>query len=206
MAAASAARAADEETEESETESDIGEATELLCNDGNCVWITGEINTVKVTRLQLTLRVVVQRVLRCADPSSARMVVYIQSHGGDVLAGLAMYDVLRQCRTVEVVTVALGQVASAATIVFLAGARRLIAPSADFLIHEIRWEFGGASITDARLHDDVQNSSALMSRIQAIYTRHSSMTAEEVVEHLQNEKTMSADQVMEHQLAHDFWT
>ena len=195
--------------DESSSQSDVeGEAAaaELLCNDGNCIWLTGEITTAKVTRLQLTLRRVAGRVRRFAEPSAAAatLVVFVQSHGGDVLAGLAMYDVLRQSG-VPVTTVALGEVASAATIVFLAGARRLIAPNAEFLIHEIRWEFGAEAIPNTRLQDDVRNSSALMARIRALYERHSAMTADEVLEHLQNEKTMQAEDVLKHQLADAFW-
>lgn len=70
--------------------------------------------------------------------------VKISCPGGDVYTGLAMYDALRASNC-PVTTVGYGIVASMASIVFLAGSKRLITPSTKFMVHSIQTWFSGSS-------------------------------------------------------------
>jgi ATP-dependent Clp protease protease subunit len=63
--------------------------------------------------------------------------INIVSSGGMMAAGAALYDLIR-CSPAPVTTVGYGIVASAAVIVFQAGAVRLLAPSARIVLHEAK--------------------------------------------------------------------
>jgi len=62
--------------------------------------------------------------------------IIIISDGGDWYAGQSMYDAVIACES-PIITIATGSVASAATIVFLAGDTRLVSPHTTFLVHDV---------------------------------------------------------------------
>lgn len=62
--------------------------------------------------------------------------VFISSNGGNVYGALGIYDMLRRSKC-EIITVALGIVASMGVFVFLAGDRRLSFPNTRFMLHPI---------------------------------------------------------------------
>jgi ATP-dependent Clp protease protease subunit len=71
---------------------------------------------------------------------SVKPIVFrIHSPGGDVFAGLAIYDFIVSLQgAVPVTTIGLGSVASMASVLLQAGGQRLLAPHAQVLIHESR--------------------------------------------------------------------
>jgi len=71
-------------------------------------------------------------------PEDKKIVLFINSNGGSLWDGWALFDALELAKSqgFEVTTVAIGQVASAATIPFLAGNPKLATPNATFVIHE----------------------------------------------------------------------
>lgn len=68
--------------------------------------------------------------------------IILNSPGGEVLHGLAIYDVIRMLvedrKDLEVNILATGMVASMATAILQAGTKRLAFPSTQFLVHQIR--------------------------------------------------------------------
>lgn len=74
--------------------------------------------------------------------------INIASGGGMMSAGAALYDLIR-CSPAPVTTVGFGIVASAAVIVFQAGAIRLLAPTARIVLHEAKMSIEG----DMSAHD-----------------------------------------------------
>lgn len=106
--------------------------------------------------------------------------VLISSTGGDVGAAVAGYNVLRAL-PVDLSTYNLGDVDSAASILFMAGARRRCAPSSRFLFHEVRAGIREADLTRADLQDRVASVQSDIDRIKGIYmenTRIDAATAE----------------------------
>ena len=72
---------------------------------------------------------------RSHDP----IIVRINSGGGDIISGLALYDHILELRGdgIEVTTIGTGMVASMAGILFQAGSRRLMTPGCWMMIHEL---------------------------------------------------------------------
>lgn len=68
----------------------------------------------------------------------SRIIFFINSEGGSLWDGWAIHDALElaSAKGIQIVTVALGKVQSAATIVYLAGDIRITSPNAIFTIHE----------------------------------------------------------------------
>jgi ATP-dependent protease ClpP protease subunit len=67
----------------------------------------------------------------------------ISSSGGNVEEGFALYNLLRVLKC-EVVTVNMGQIASTANVVFLAGNYRIACPESYFHFHDFDWTFPAA--------------------------------------------------------------
>lgn len=68
------------------------------------------------------------------DPEK-EITIYINSPGGEVHSGLAAYDLLHLIKA-PVTTVCIGEAASMAAILFLAGQRRVMLPSSTIMIHD----------------------------------------------------------------------
>jgi ATP-dependent Clp protease protease subunit len=101
------------------------------------VFIDGEIND------QNADLVVAQLLFLDGQDTEKDINLYINSPGGSVTAGLAIYDTMQYVRS-DVQTICLGQAASMAALIVAAGAsgKRLVLPSSRMLIHQ---PWGGAS-------------------------------------------------------------
>lgn len=64
----------------------------------------------------------------------------ISSGGGNIEDGFALYNLLRTLKC-EVVTVNMGQIASIANVIFLAGDHRIACPESYFHFHDFEWPF-----------------------------------------------------------------
>ena len=101
----------------------------------------GEINAESVYSLTRQLR-----HLQREDPK-AEITMFINSPGGEVSSGMALYDVMRGL-SCPVRTVCLGTAASMAAVLFAAGARREILPHGAVMIHDplIAGGVGGSAL------------------------------------------------------------
>jgi ATP-dependent Clp protease protease subunit len=101
------------------------------------VFIDGEINDLNADM------VVAQLLFLDGQDTEKDINLYVNSPGGSVTAGLAIYDTMQYVRS-DVQTICLGQAASMAALIIAAGApgKRLVLPSSRMLIHQ---PWGGAS-------------------------------------------------------------
>jgi ATP-dependent Clp protease protease subunit len=101
------------------------------------VFIDGEINDLNADL------VVAQLLFLDGQDMEKDINLYINSPGGSVTAGLAIYDTIQYLKS-DVQTICLGQAASMAALIVAAGApgKRLVLPSSRMLIHQ---PWGGAS-------------------------------------------------------------
>jgi ATP-dependent Clp protease protease subunit len=101
------------------------------------VFIDGEINDLNADL------VVAQLLFLDGQDTEKDINLYINSPGGSVTAGLAIYDTIQYVKS-DVQTICLGQAASMAALIVAAGApgKRLVLPSSRMLIHQ---PWGGAS-------------------------------------------------------------
>ena len=195
-------RLACSDDEESPDDEAAPSGTDFLPHFNATVYFYESLNTNSVLKLQLTLQHVEQRARMHLPPGAqVQLTLFVQSPGGYAAAGLAAYDVLKASRA-HVTTIAIGSVASASTLLFLGGSRRLIAPNAEFLIHQLSAQVAGSN---AILRDEMQNNQETMTRMVRIYAENSSMRKKQVRAQLANEKCLDADAVVECGMAHAIW-
>ena len=110
------------------------------------ILLSGEVNK------ELADKVVKQLLLLEADDAKKTIYMYIDSPGGDVDAGFAIFDMIRFV-SCPVVLVGMGLIASAAALILLAveKERRLALPNSRYLIHQPMSGMRGVA-TDIEIH------------------------------------------------------
>jgi len=98
--------------------------------------------------------------------------LHINSLGGCFFSCLSIVDTIRTCK-VPIYTIGEGQIASAASIILLAGKKRFMTLNSYILIHELRTSVHG---TFSNLEDDYENSKILMKQMKDFYKKHSKIT------------------------------
>ena len=91
-----------------------------------------------------------------------KIYLYIFSDGGELYAGLNVADFIQKSK-VYIITVVEGGVASAGTVISMAGKERYIRKNAYMLIHEIR---SGCLCKYSECQDDMENNNILMEHIK----------------------------------------
>lgn len=105
-----------------------------------------------------------------------RINVHINSYGGDVSEGLAIYNVLREHKA-EIVTICDGFACSAASVVFMAGDTRRMSPASLLMIHNA-WTIAMGNAADLRkTADDIETIT--QASVEA-YKRGASIPEEEI--------------------------
>lgn len=123
--------------------------------------------------------------------------VEINSPGGDYFAGLAMYNMLRSSGK-TITTKVMGVAASAASVVFMAGDKRVMPGNTFLMVHNPSNGYGGTA-KDHRETADMLDKIAVGAR--AVYSRESGMTDEDVSAMLDTNTWISAAEAVEMGLA-----
>jgi ATP-dependent Clp protease protease subunit len=118
--------------------------------------------------------------------------VYINSPGGVVTAGLAIYDTMQYIRS-DVSTMCVGQAASAASLLLMAGAKgkRYALPNSRVMIHQ---PSGGAQGQATDIEIQAREILYLRSRLNDIYVKHTGQTLEQIERDMERDRFMSADE------------
>ena len=117
--------------------------------------------------------------------------MYINSPGGIVTSGLAMYDTMQYIRP-EVSTLCIGQAASMGSLLLAGGAkgRRYALPHARIMVHQASGGFQGQASDIARHAEDIAN---IKHRLDLIYVKHTGQDLETVQKTLDRDHFFSAD-------------
>ena len=125
--------------------------------------------------------------------------LYINSPGGVVTAGLAIYDTMQYIKP-QIQTVCLGQAASAAAVLLAAGSpgRRLALPNARVLIHEPAMEGMQGQASDiAIVADELER---MNNWLCDTLSHHSGKPADEIKNDIKRDKILTADDAKEYGL------
>ncbi len=117
---------------------------------------------------------------------------YINSPGGVVSAGLAIYDTMQYVRS-PVSTVCIGQAASMGSLLLCAGAKdkRYALPNARIMVHQ---PSGGAQGQAADIEIQAREILALRHRLNQIYVKHTGQELEVIERKLERDSFMSAEE------------
>jgi len=124
--------------------------------------------------------------------------LYINSPGGVVTAGLAIYDTMQFIKP-DVSTLCIGQAASAAALLLCAGAdgKRFCLPNSRVMIHQPLGGYRGQA-TDIEIH--ARETLAVRERLNSIMAKHTKKTSDQIMRDTERDNFMSATQACEYGL------
>jgi ATP-dependent Clp protease protease subunit len=130
-----------------------------------------------------------------ADNPEKDIAFYINSPGGIVSSGLAIYDTMQYIRP-DVSTLCIGQAASMGSLLLTAGApgKRFCLPHARIMIHQPSGGFRGQA-TDIEIH--AREILSMRARLNEIYARHTGQEVSLIEANMERDNFMSAEQAKE---------
>lgn len=122
--------------------------------------------------------------------------VYINSPGGSVTAGLAIYDTMRFVKC-DVATYCLGQAASMGSLLLAAGTKgkRYALPNARVMIHQ---PWGGTQGTASDIHIQAKEILKLKEQLNQILVHHTGQTIEKIEKDTDRDYFMSAQEAKDY--------
>ena len=119
---------------------------------------------------------------------------YINSPGGIVTSGLAIYDTMRYIRP-DVTTVCVGQAASMGSLLLCAGAKgkRYALPHARIMVHQPSGGFQGQA-TDIEIH--AKEILSLRERLNGIYAEHTGQDLKVIEEAMERDRFLSPEEAV----------
>ncbi|OQM76690.1 ATP-dependent Clp protease proteolytic subunit [Manganibacter manganicus] len=121
--------------------------------------------------------------------------MYINSPGGVVTSGLAMYDTMQFIKP-PVSTLCVGQAMSAGSLLLTAGAKdmRFCTPNAQIMIHQPSGGYQGQA-TDIMIH--AQFTERLKKRLNEIYVKHTGQDYETIHNAMERDNFLTTEQALE---------
>jgi ATP-dependent Clp protease, protease subunit len=135
--------------------------------------------------------VVAQLLFLEAENPKKEISMYINSPGGVVTSGMAIYDTMQFIRP-AVATLCVGQAASMGSLLLAAGAKdqRFALPNARIMVHQPSGGFQGQA-TDIMLH--AQEILNLKKRLNEIYVKHTGQQLKKIEDALERDTFLTAD-------------
>lgn len=156
------------------------------------VFLDGEIN-------DLTADLVIAQLLFLASQDGEKDIsLYINSPGGSVTAGLAIYDTIQWLQP-DVQTICMGQAASMAALILTCGTqgKRLALPSSRVLIHQ---PWGGAQGQARDIDIQAKEIIRLKKLTIEYFARHTGKSSETIAKDMERDFYMTAEEAVEYQV------
>jgi ATP-dependent Clp protease, protease subunit len=153
------------------------------------IFITGPVEDTMSTLI------VAQLLFLEADNPKKEIAMYINSPGGVVTSGLAIYDTMQFVRP-AVSTLCVGQAASMGSLLLAAGNKgmRFALPNSRILLHQPSGGFQGQA-TDIMLH--AQEILNLKKRLNEIYVKHTGQSLRKIEDALERDYFLTAEMAVE---------
>jgi ATP-dependent Clp protease, protease subunit len=147
---------------------------------------------------ELANLVVAQLLHLESDDPGKDVHLYVNSPGGSLHAGLAIYDTMQYVGP-DVQTICFGMAASAASLILTGGAegKRMALPNVRVLIHQPTSGFQGQS-SDIEIH--AREVLDLRERVEEIYARHTGQPVERLHDDMERDRFFSAEEAIEYGL------
>jgi len=135
--------------------------------------------------------------LEAKDPDKD-ISIYINSPGGSITAGLAIYDTMQFIKP-DISTICIGQAASMAAVLLSAGTpgKRLALPNSRIIIHQ---PLGGFSGQAADIDIQAREILRMREHLNTILVRHTGQTLDKIMRDTDRDYIMTADQGLEYGL------
>lgn len=153
------------------------------------IFLSGQVND------QVSSLIVAQLLFLESEDPKKDIYFYINSPGGVVTSGLAMYDTMQYIRP-DVATLCVGQAASMGSLLLTAGAagKRFCLPNSRIMIHQPSGGYQGQA-TDIEIH--AQETLALKRRLNEIYAKHTGQKLTTIEKSMERDNFMSPEKAKE---------
>lgn len=153
------------------------------------IFLSGPVND------QVSSLVVAQLLFLESEDPKKDIYFYINSPGGVVTSGLAMYDTMQYIRP-DVATLCIGQAASMGSLLLAAGTKgkRFCLPNSRIMIHQPSGGYRGQA-TDIEIH--AQETLALKKRLNEIYAHHTGQKIGVIERSMERDNFMSPEKAKE---------
>ncbi|MBE6154675.1 MAG: ATP-dependent Clp protease proteolytic subunit [Firmicutes bacterium] len=155
------------------------------------IFLSGEIN-------DNVASIVVSELLYLDSINNEDIYLYINSPGGSVTAGLAIYDTMNYIKS-DVRTIVVGFAASMGAFLLSSGAKgkRCALPNAEVMIHQV---LGGASgqATDVKIH--AEHILKTKKKLNAILASNTGQNVNKIIKDCERDNFMSADEAFKYGL------
>lgn len=150
------------------------------------VFISGEVND------EMANAVCAQLLFLQSQDAKKEISVYVNSPGGSVTAGLAIYDTMQFVKC-PIATYCLGQAASMGAVLLTAGTkgRRFALPNARIMIHQ---PWGGAEGKASDIEITAREILRLKEKLNEILSKHSGKKMADVIKDTDRDHFMSAEE------------
>jgi ATP-dependent Clp protease protease subunit len=154
------------------------------------IFVSGQVQD------QMSTLIVAQLLFLEAEDPKKDIYLYINSPGGIVTSGLAIYDTMQYIKP-DICTLCIGQAASMGSLLLTAGTKgkRFSLPNSRVMIHQPSGGYQGQA-TDIEIH--ARETLALKRRLNEIYVKHTGQDLHTI------EKSMERDNFMAPQMAVEF--
>jgi len=143
--------------------------------------------------------IIAQLLFLESDDPDKDVMMYVNSPGGEVTAGLAIYDTMQALRC-PVATYCVGQAASMASLLLAAGTKgkRNALPNARVMIHHPLAGMPRAPASDVAIH--AREILKARETLNALYARHTGQPAEKIQRDTERDNFMSASEARDYGL------
>ncbi len=153
------------------------------------IFLSGQVND------QVSSLVVAQLLFLESEDPKKDIYFYINSPGGVVTSGLAMYDTMQYIKP-DVATLCIGQAASMGSLLLAAGTpgKRFSLPNSRIMIHQPSGGYQGQA-TDIEIH--AQEIISLKKRLNEIYVKHTGQKLSIIEKSMERDNFMTAEKAKE---------
>ncbi len=150
------------------------------------VFVNGEFED------QMANVIVAQLLFLEAENPEKEIYMYINSPGGVVSSGLAIYDTMQYIKP-KIATLCMGQACSMGATILLAGDKgmRYALPNSRVMIHQPSGGYRGQA-TDIEIH--AKETAKVKRMLQEIYAKHSGKTIAQITQSMERDNFMSAEE------------
>lgn len=154
---------------------------------------------------QVASLVIAQMLFLEAENPEKDIFLYINSPGGAITSGLAIYDTMQYVRP-DVATIALGQAASMAAVLLAGGAKakRFALPHSRVMIHQPLMSGLQGQATDIDIH--ARDIMRLRTRLNEILAKHTNQPIEKLNEDTERDYILEAEEALEYGLVDEILT
>ncbi len=154
------------------------------------IFITGEIE-------ESTCSIIISQLLFLESENTSKDIsVYINSPGGSVIAGLAIYDTMQFIKP-DINTISIGQACSMAALLLSAGAKnkRYSLPNSRIMIHQPLGGFSGQA-SDIKIH--AEEMMKIKKKLNIILAKHTNQKIKKIEKDTERDNFMSPEEALEY--------